>query len=62
MPRPKTESVREERRREAEARQKERDQLSAEEQLARLDERLGKGVGAARERARLQALIDEGKE
>lgn len=62
MPRPKTESVREERRREAEARQKERDRLSAEEQLARLDERLGKGVGAARERARLQALIDEGKE
>lgn len=62
MPQPKTEPVREGRRREAEARQKERDRLSAEEQLARLDERLGKGKGAARERARLQALIDEGKE
>jgi hypothetical protein len=30
-----------------------------EQQLARLDEKLGKGVGARRERARLQQEIDE---
>ena len=31
---------------------------SPQEQLATLDKRLGKGQGAKRERARLQALID----
>jgi len=59
MPKKSGITVREERRKEAEARQAERDQLTPEKQLARLDERLGVGVGAAKERARLQKLIDE---
>jgi len=54
-------AVREERKRNAEARQRQRDELSPEEQLAALDKRLGVGVGAARERARLQALLDRNK-
>ena len=36
----------------------ERDQRSPEEQIAVLDSRLGVGVGAVRERARLQAQIE----
>jgi len=40
----------------AAVRQEERDTRSAAEQLALLDKRLGKGVGAAKERARLEAL------
>lgn len=34
------------------------DYQDAEAGLRRLDERLGKGVGAKKERARLQAVID----
>ena len=50
-------AVRQQRREQAEARQRQRDELKPAEQLAVLDERLGVGVGAERERARLQALI-----
>ena len=45
-----------ERREEAQARQKERGELSAEEQIARLDARLGHNKGARRERARLEGM------
>lgn len=38
-------------------RQQKRDQLSPAEQIVALDERLGSGQGARKERARLQALI-----
>lgn len=44
---------------EAEARRKERNTRNPFEQMAALDFRLGKGVGASRERARLQAQIDQ---
>ena len=50
-------AVREVRRRNAEERKRLRDQLTPEQQLAVLDERLGPGQGAKRERARLSALI-----
>ena len=43
----------EQKRTEAEARQRQRDQRTPTEQLAILDERLGDGVGAERERERL---------
>lgn len=46
------------RRQEAQERAEVRAQRSPQEQLAVLDKRLGKGQGAARERARLQKLID----
>ncbi len=39
---------------EAEKRQLHRDQLSSETQLSMLDQRLGKNVGAKKERKRLQ--------
>jgi len=45
------------RRAEAAHRQLKRDQRSPKQQLAKLDSRLGKGVGAVKERARLQAQI-----
>lgn len=48
----------EERRRRALERDAERRGRTPEQQLAVLDERLGPGVGAERERARLTALID----
>lgn len=35
-----------------------RDSLSPQQQLARLNQRLGKGVGAKKERGRLKALLD----
>lgn len=50
--------MRQERKDKADARQRQRDELTATEQLAVLDARLGAGVGAERERARLQALIE----
>lgn len=43
-----------ERREDAVKRQEIRNSLSPREQLARLDTRLGKGVGATKERARLE--------
>lgn len=46
------------RREEARARQLQRDELTPEEQIARLDARLGAGKGAKKERERLAALID----
>lgn len=51
-----------EKRHEAITRQSERDQRSAEEQIAILDRRLGPGVGAERERARLNAIINSADE
>jgi hypothetical protein len=51
---------REERRVSAAARQAAHAQLTPEQKLAKLDERLGKGVGAARERTRLLDLIKNG--
>lgn len=49
----------EERREGAQRRQEARDSRTPQEQLQRLDELLGVGQGAQRERARLQALIKE---
>jgi hypothetical protein len=46
------------RRKEAVARKKERSKLSPTEQMKRLDWRLGKGVGAQKERARLRKLME----
>lgn len=51
---------REIRRDEAHQRAESRAKRSALQQLALLDERLGEGKGARRERARLQAMIDNG--
>jgi len=51
-------AVRQERREKARARQRQRDELTPTQQLAVLDDRLGVGQGAERERARLQALIE----
>lgn len=51
--------TKEERKKSAAERQQARQSLTPRQQLAILDERLGKGVGAAKERARLQALIDK---
>lgn len=45
------------RQRKADEREALRAELTPMEQTARLDQRLGKGMGARRERARLQALI-----
>lgn len=38
-------------------RQANRDTLTPEQQIAELDRRLGKGIGASKERARLEKLI-----
>lgn len=48
------------RRKEAKERQAERDKLSPVAQLLKLDNLLGKDVGAKKERARLKKLISEG--
>jgi hypothetical protein len=45
----------------AQRRLSDRAQRSPEQQLALLDQRLGEGVGAKRERARLQSLIEAPK-
>lgn len=47
-----------EKNKEAEERAKERSKRSHKEQLAILDSRLGKGVGATKERLRLNALME----
>lgn len=54
-PRP---DLREKRQAEAAARQAERDELSPRGQLKRLDDLLGKDIGAKKERARLQAKLE----
>lgn len=51
------EKQRDERKQRALARQRQRDELTPGEQLANLDDRLGVGVGAERERTRLLALV-----
>ena len=51
-------AARERRKLNAEARQRQRDEMTPEEQIKVLDERLGVGKGAKKERARLAALID----
>lgn len=47
---------------EAKERQEVWSKLSPKEQLAALDARLGKGIGATKQRARLQNLIDRPKQ
>lgn len=47
-----------EKNKEAEERAEQRSKRSHKDQLAVLDSRLGKGVGATKERARLNALIE----
>lgn len=54
-------AVREEKRQAAHARQQLRNALTPAQQLAVLDDRLGVGTGAKRERARLEALINTKK-
>lgn len=48
-----------EKNKEAEERAKERSKRSHKDQLAVLDSRLGKGIGASKERTRLAALIEK---
>lgn len=52
---------RDERRESAIERQAARDARSHQQQLERLDRMFGKGKGAAKERARLRALIKQGE-
>ena len=55
-------SVRRDRRyEEAEIRNEERNKRTAKQQLDQLDSRLGKGVGAKKERAKLLKQINKGK-
>ena len=61
MPRAKGRAQREAHREDAELRQVVRDARSHEEQLEWLDDRLGIGLGAKRERARLERLIEQAK-
>ncbi len=58
MPRNNGRLAREYRRKGAKQRDEDRAQRTPQQQLALLDERLGKGIGAKKERARLQRLID----
>jgi hypothetical protein len=51
----------EDRKVQAEIRAESRSKRSAQEQLNLLDQRLGKGIGAAKERKRLNAFITGGK-
>ncbi len=51
----------EQRRKEAKERDAFAASLTPKQKLANLDKKFGKGVGAKRERARLQKLIDHGK-
>ena len=51
-----------EKNKEAEERAKERARISNKDQLAVLDSRLGKDVGATKERARLKILIENQQE
>ena len=53
--------TREKLKKDAETRNAERAKLSPTQQLVQLDGRLGKGIGATRERARLQTIIDANK-
>ena len=46
-------AARDQRKSEAEARQEAHDKLTSQQKLAKLDKRLGKGIGAKKERARI---------
>ena len=46
---------------EAEVRQEARNKRTSQQQLKVLDDKLGKGVGAKKERTRLLKLIEKGK-
>ena len=50
------------RRKEAQERQEAYDKLSPKEKIAILDKRLGKGLGAKKQRAKLQAQMEANKE
>ena len=62
MPRAKGRAQRQAHREDAELRKVVRDARTHEEQLELLDDRLGIGVGAKRDRARLARLIAKAKE
>lgn len=59
MPRKNFPTRRTARREDAQERQTERNERTPQEQLAILDRRLGKGVGATKERAKLAELIEK---
>lgn len=59
MPRKNFPNRKKERHESAQERQQARSERSPQEQLALLDRRLGKGVGAAKERERLAKLIEK---
>lgn len=47
---------------EAQVRAEEHDALTTEQKIAKLDRRLGKGVGAEKERAKLERVLEHKKE
>ncbi len=49
-------------REEAEERQAEHDKLTPQQKIDKLDRKFGKGIGAKKERAKLQALIEDRNE
>jgi hypothetical protein len=62
MSRKNSRHLREQRREDAIARQQVYDKLSAQQRLDLIDTRLGKGIGATRERARLAIILQPAEE